>query len=287
MGITASQIWPTWAPASDSPMMQPSLRMRSGDAVLLVVREGHAEPAHRARRRGRRRRRRRTRWSRARRRGRRPTGRRARGARPTRRRGTSPSAGSPTCRCRTRPSTRARHAGSWYERATGPRAASATNGANDGQRVEGGGLDHRELLQDRAARDLHPHVGTRGAPLGVARELVAVGRARLRLGRVGEDRRPGDRAAERAAGSRRPTRSSRPARRARCPARSRPVTRISASVSSCVATIDGTGRPPSPRWKPARSLEKPSAPPGSTRRRAAACGRSRRRWPHARRRRRP
>ena len=27
--MTASQIWPTWAPASDSPMMQPSLRMSS------------------------------------------------------------------------------------------------------------------------------------------------------------------------------------------------------------------------------------------------------------------
>ena len=40
-----------------------------------------------------------------------------------------------------------------------------------------------------------------------------------------------------------------------------PVTRISASVSAWVATIDGTGRPPSPRWKPPRSLENPSAPP--------------------------
>ena len=34
-----------------------------------------------------------------------------------------------------------------------------------------------------------------------------------------------------------------------------------ASVSDWEAAMDGTGRPPSPKWKPARSVENPRAPP--------------------------
>ena len=41
------------------------------------------------------------------------------------------------------------------------------------------------------------------------------------------------------------------------------VASISDSTSWCDAAIDGTGRPPSPRWKPERSVENPSAPPSS------------------------